>query len=172
MRPDDARDIGDDRGRNLESLMYQLGGGYPCFENFDPQRLVEPTDFNAKPATQPRPDSFFETFEIARRPIGRDHDLPAGIDQGIQRMTEFLLDRLALKKLNVVDHEDIDSPQLFLESDRCLCLEGGDETIHEPLRGEIDDPPPCRGGSMRAGLEKRGLPHSDGGVAIERIVYQ
>ena len=23
--------------------------------------------------------SFFETFEIARRPIGRDHDLPAGI---------------------------------------------------------------------------------------------
>src|ERR1700731_4905267 len=40
VRPDDARDIGDDRGRNLESLMHQLGGGYACFENFDPQRLV------------------------------------------------------------------------------------------------------------------------------------
>src|SRR5580692_10288830 len=31
IRPDDARDIGDDRGRNLESLMHQLGGGsWPC----------------------------------------------------------------------------------------------------------------------------------------------
>ena len=113
IRPDDARDIGDDRGRNLESLMHQLGGGYACFENFDPQRFVELADFDAKPATQSRPDSFFETFEIARRPIGRDHDLPAGIDQGIQRMTELLLDRLALKKLNVVDHEDIYRPQTF-----------------------------------------------------------
>src|ERR1700732_2497256 len=26
IRSDDARDIGDDRGRNLESLMHQLGG--------------------------------------------------------------------------------------------------------------------------------------------------
>ena len=127
IRPDDARDIGDDRGRNLESLMHQLGGGYACFEYFDPQRLVEPADFDAKPAGQTRPYSFFETFEVARRPIGRDHDLPAGIDQGIQRMTELLLDRLALKKLNVVDHEDIYRPKTFLESNRCLCLEGGDE---------------------------------------------
>jgi len=170
IRPDDARDIGDDRGRNLESLMHQLGGGYACFEYFDPQRLVEPADFDAKPAGQTRPDSFFETFEIARRPIGRDHDLPAGIDQGIQRMTELLLDRLALKKLNVVDHEDIYRPKTFLESNRCLCLKGGDETIHESLRGEIDDPPPCRGGGMRDGLEKMGLPQSDRGMEIERIV--
>src|SRR3984893_10300271 len=172
IRPDDARDIGDDRGRNLESLMHQLGGGYACLENFDPQRLVEPANFDAEPAGQPRPDSVFETFEITRRPIGRDHDLPAGIDQGIQRMTELLLDRLALKKLNVVDHEDIYRPKTFLESDRCLCLEGGDETIHEPLRGEIDDPPPCRGGGMRDGLEKMGLPQSDRGMEIERIVVQ
>jgi hypothetical protein len=100
----------------------------------------------------------------------RDHDLPAGIDQGIQRMTELLLDRLALKKLNVVDHEDIYRPKTFLESDRCLCLEGGDETIHESLRGEVDDPPlgPC--GGMRDGLQKMGLPQSDRGMKIERIV--
>ena len=87
-------------------------------------------------------------------------------------MTELLLDRLALKKLNVVDHEDINSPQPFLESDRCLRLKGGDETIHESLRGEIDDPPPCRGGGMRDCLEKMGLPQSDRGMEIERIVYQ
>src|SRR5580704_11679846 len=172
IRPDDTRDIGDDRRRNLDSLMHLLGGGYAGFEYFDPQRLVEPADFDAKAAGQPRPDPFLETFEIARRPIGRDHNLPAGIDQGIQRMTELLLDRLALKKLNVVDHEDIYRPKTFLKSDRCLCLEGGDKTIHEPLRGEIDDPPPGLGGGMRDGLEKMGLPQSDRGMEIERIVEQ
>src|SRR6202040_4111153 len=99
IRPDDARDIGNDRGRNLESWMHLSCCGYACFENFHPQRFVEPADFDAEAAGQTRPDCFFETFEIARRPIGRDHDLPAGIDQGIERMTEFLLDRLALKKL-------------------------------------------------------------------------
>src|SRR6202047_556597 len=88
-------------------------------------------------------------------------------------MTELLLDRLALKKLNVVDHEDIYRPKTFLESDRCLCLKGGDETIHEPFCGEIDDPPPCRGCDfMCDGLEKVGLPQSDRGMEIERIVEQ
>src|ERR1700730_8787977 len=172
IRPDEVRDMGNDRGRNLESWVHQLGCGYASFENFDPQRFVEPADFDAKAAGQTRPDSFFETFEIARRPIGCDHDLPAGIDPSIERMTELLLDRLALKKLDVVDHEDIDRPKPFLESDRCLCLEGGDETIHESLRGEIDDPPPGPGGGMRDGLEKMGLPQSDRGMEIERIVEQ
>ena len=74
--------------------------------------------------------------------------------------------------MNVVDHEDIYRPQPFLESDRCLCLKGGDETIHEPLRGEIDDPPLGPGGGMRDGLEKMGLPQSDRGMEIERIVEQ
>src|SRR6202048_330437 len=99
IRPDEVRDIGNDRGRNLESWMHQLGCGYACLEILPPQLLCDPADFDAEAAGQTRPDSFFETFEIARRPIGRDHDLPAGIDQGIPRMTELLLDRLALKKL-------------------------------------------------------------------------
>src|SRR3984893_18596462 len=87
-------------------------------------------------------------------------------------MTELLLDRLALKKLNVVDNEDIYHPKTFLKSDRCLRLEGGDKTIHESLRGEIDDPPLGPGGGMRDSLEKMGLPQSDRGMEIERIVVQ
>ncbi len=143
-----------------------------CFENFDPQRLVERADFDAKAAAKPRPYSFFETFEITRRPVGRDHDLPAGIDQGIERMTELLLDRLALKKLDVVDHEDIDRPQPFLECDRRLGLEGGNETIHESLGREIDDPPLCQGGGMCDGLEKMGLSQANRGMEIERIICE
>jgi hypothetical protein len=64
---------------------------------FDPQRRRAP-DFDAKPATQPRPT----LLRTSRAAADRDHDL-RGIDQGIQRMTELLLDD-ALKKLNVVDH--------------------------------------------------------------------
>ena len=100
-------------------------------------------DFDAKPACQTRPYAFVETFEIARRPVGRDHDLPAGIDQGIERMAELLLNRLALQKLNVVDHENIDRPQPLLEGNCRLRLEGGDEAIHEPFGGEIDDLAAC-----------------------------
>src|SRR3984893_16662495 len=111
IRPEEVRDIGNHRDRNLESWMHKLGCGYACFENFDPQRFVEPADFDAKAAGQTRPDSFFETFEIARRPIGCDHDLPAGIDQGIERMTELLLDRLALEKLDVRLPEEVDRPR-------------------------------------------------------------
>ena len=140
--------------------------------NLDPQRLVEPSDFDAKTASQARSNSFVETFEIARRPVGRDHDLSAGIDQGIERMTELLLNRLALEKLDVVDHKEINRSQPFLESDRRLRFEGGDETIHESLSGEIDDFVLCRGGSMRGGLEKVSLTQSDRSVEIKRIEKQ
>ena len=91
IRLNDARDISDDRGRNFESRMHLFRGGNACFKNLDPQCLIEPSDFDAKTASQARSYSFVETFEIAWRPIGRDHDMPAGIDQGIERMTELLL---------------------------------------------------------------------------------
>ena len=80
IRLNDARDISDDRGRNFESRMHLFRGGNACFKNLDPQCLIEPSDFDAKTASQARSYSFVETFEIAWRPVGRDHDMPAGID--------------------------------------------------------------------------------------------
>src|ERR1700730_12031061 len=172
IRLNGARDIGDNRGWNLESLMHEFRGGDACFKNLDPERLVEPADFDTKSARQTRSYAFVETFEIAWRPVGCDHDLPAGIDQGIERMTELLLNRLTLEKLDVVDHQEIDRAQPFLESDCRLRLEGGDETIHESLGGEIDDPVLCRGGGMRDRLEKVGLAQSDRSVEIKWIEQQ
>jgi hypothetical protein len=147
-------------------------GGDAGFKDVYPQSLVERSDFDAKTAGQARPYSFVESFEIAWRPVGRDHDLPAGIDQRVERMTELLLNGLALEKLDVVDHKEIDCPQSFLESDRRLRFEGGDETIHESLGGEIDDLAHCRGGSMRDSLENVGLTQSDRSVEIKRIEEQ
>ena len=140
--------------------MHQFRRGDACFKNLDPERLAEASDFDAKSARQARPYSFVETFQIARRPVGRDHNLPAGIDQGIERVTELLLNRLALEKLDVVNHKKIDGPQRFLEGDRGLRFEGGDETIHESLGGEVNDLALDRGRSMRDGLQKVGLAQS------------
>jgi hypothetical protein len=68
--------------------------------------------------------------------------------------------------------KEIDCPQPFLESDRRLRFEGGDETVHESLSGEIDNLVLCRGGSMRDGLEKVGLTQSDRSMEIKRIEKQ
>jgi hypothetical protein len=87
-------------------------------------------------------------------------------------MTELLLNGLALEKLDVVNHKEIDCPQSFLESDRRLRFEGGHESIHESLGGEIDDFVLCRGGSMRDSLKKVGLTQSDRSVEIKRIEQQ
>ena len=92
IRPDDARDIGDDRGRNLESLVHQFRGGYACFKNLCPQRLVEPSHFNVSrgdilsarrtaSVVRPRQIAMYLSKlltprslpEIGRRFGGRDH---------------------------------------------------------------------------------------------------
>src|SRR5579875_308282 len=149
-----ACDISDDGGRNIEAGVDQFRSGDARFENLDPESLVETSDFDAQTASQTRPHAFVKAFEITRRPVGRDHDLPAGIDEGIKRVTELLLNRLALEKLNIVDHKEIDCPQPFLESDRRLRFEGRDEAIHEPLSREIDDLALCGRSSMSDSLQK------------------
>src|SRR4029077_16037602 len=87
-------------------------------------------------------------------------------------MTTLLLDRLALEELDIVDDENIDSPQPFLESDCCLCLEGGNEAIHEALGCEINDPSPVRRGRMDDGLKEVRFSQANRGMEIQRIVVQ
>src|ERR1700730_11177396 len=87
-------------------------------------------------------------------------------------MTELLLDRLALEELDVVDDENIDSPQPFLESDRRLSLEGGNKAIHEALSREINDSPLVRRRRMDDGLKDVRFSQAHRGVEIERIVVQ
>ena len=56
-------------------------------------------------------------------------------------MAEFVLNRFALQELRIVEDQQIDSPQVFLESDSGLRLQRGDKAIHELFGGEIDDAP-------------------------------
>ena len=85
-------------------------------------------------------------------------------------MAEFLLDRLALKELDVVNDQHVDGAELFLEGDRRLRLQRGDEAIHEFLGCQIDDPATGHAGAMRDRLKQMRLAQANGGVEIKRIV--
>ena len=161
--------IGRDGGGNVEIGMGELCGGDARLKNFYAKRLVEAADLDAKAAGEARSHALVKAVEVGRRTIGRDDDLSMAVDQGVQRMAELLLDRLALQELNVVDDENIDAAQLFLEGDRGLRLERGDEAIHEALGGEIDDAALRRRGGVGDGLQQMGLAEPHGGMQVERI---
>ena len=76
-------------------------------------------------------------------------------------MTEFRLDRFALQELGVVEDQEIDRPQALLVGDRGLRLEGGDEAVHELLRGQIDGGAALARCSVRDGLQQVRLAKPD-----------
>ena len=103
-------------------------------------------------------------------PVGGDEHLLAAVDQGIEGVAELLLDRLAGQKLQVVDDEDVDRPQLLLERDRGLRLERGDEAVHEALRREVEHAPAAAFRQMRGRLDQMRLAQAHRGMNEERIV--
>src|SRR6266851_4710846 len=62
-----------------------------------------------KPPTEPGAHAFFESFEVGRRLVSRNHDLAILIDQCIKGVKELLLSRLLpADELDIVDHQQID----------------------------------------------------------------
>ena len=129
-------------------------------------RLYAPAVVPAVPLVRPGLWSELERFQIAGRAIGGDDHLPARIDQRIEGMTKFSLDDLSLKELSVIEYQEIDRPQGFLECNRGLRLQCRDEPIHEFFGGQIDDGAPLRGRCMRDGLQQMRLAQADRGVKI------
>ena len=78
-------------------------------QDLEPQCLVERLHLDAKTPGEPRAHALLERFEIGRRPVGGDDDLAPIVDQGIQRVAELDLDRLALQELRIVDDQDVDA---------------------------------------------------------------
>ena len=142
--------------------------GDPRLQDLEPQRLVERADLDAKADAEARADTLVERFEIVRRAVGGHDHLAPGVEQGVQRMTEFGLDRLALQELGVVENEEVDRSQPLLEGDRGLGLERGDETVHESLGGQIDDRASLARGGMRDRLQEMGLAETDRRMDVKR----
>src|SRR5208337_2744440 len=154
--------------RELEVRLQRPRRRDPRLQNLKTQRLVERADLDAEAGTEARTHPFIDRFEVVRRPVGGDDDVAASVEQRVQRMTEFRLDRFALQELGVVEDQEINRPQALLEGDRGLRLEGGDETVHELLSGQIDDGAALARGGMRNRLQQVGLAEPDGRMDVKR----
>jgi hypothetical protein len=89
-------------------------------QHFQAHLVVRRLDFDGDAALQPRTHPRIERFQLPWRPVGGDHDLAGGIEQHVEQMAELVLDRLALQELHVVDDQQIDVAQRFLERQRVI----------------------------------------------------
>ena len=169
---DGARQIIQHRFRHVETRMMCAGSCHARLQDSEPQFFAERTHLHDEAAGQPRAHAIIEAFEIGRRTIGGNHHLAAGIDQRIQRVAELGLRRFPLQELQVVDHEHIDAAQRFLERQRRLRLQRGDEAVHELLGGEIEHLALAAGiAGPRHRLQQMGFAEADAGVNVERVEH-
>ena len=75
----------------------------------DPRLEVGRLHVDAQPPAEPADQALLHARELVRRPVGRDHDLPAGAVEVVERVEELGLRLLALgQELDVVDEQDVD----------------------------------------------------------------
>ncbi len=96
--------------------MRRLKRRQPVAEDRGAQRLVEIADLDDEPATKSRAECARRAPQIVGHAVAGDDDLLAGVDQRVDRVAEFLLDRLALDELHIVDDEQINTAQLPLKA--------------------------------------------------------
>ena len=165
-------DEGEHRRGHFEARMMDAGGGDPALEDFEPQFFAERADLHHKPAGEPRADAVVEAFEVGRRTVAGDHDLAAGVDQGVERVAEFGLGRSALQELQVVDHQHVDGAHRFLEGERGLGPQRRDEAVHEALGRQIEHLAIAAIAGPGNRLQQVRFAETHAGVDVERIEHQ
>src|SRR5207244_2671711 len=81
-----------------------------------------------------RAQPLLERGDLARRPVGRDDDLAAGLVERVEGVEELLLDPLlVLEELDVVDEQQVVGAVALLEALDALVAERVDEVVHERL---------------------------------------
>ena len=74
----------------------------------DARLEVRRLDVGDQPPLEPAAQPLLERRDVARRPVGRQHDLRAGLVQRVEGVEELLLEALlALEELDVVDEQDV-----------------------------------------------------------------
>ena len=84
----------------------------------------------------------------------------------------FLRAVLAGQELDVVDEEDVDGAVLVSELAHLRGLDGGDDLVHEVLRGQVDDAffGKARPHVVADGVHQMGLAQPHAAVQEERVV--
>ena len=108
-------------------------------EHAETHRIVGRRHFQRHAAVQPRPHARLQRFQFRRRSVGGHHHLLGAVEQHVDQMAELVLDGFPLQELHVVDDEEVDVAQLFLERQRIVVADRGRETPHEILRRQVDD---------------------------------
>ena len=169
---DGSRDEAEHVAGHIEARVMRARGRDAALQDFEPQLFLQRSHLDHEPAGKARAHAVVEAFEVARRPVGRDHHLAAGIDQRVERVAELDLRRLALQELQVVDHQHVDAAQRFLEGERGLRFERGDEAVHELLGRQIQH---LAVGHAVAGpgerLQQVRLAEPDARMDVERIEH-
>ena len=74
-------------------------------------------DVGDEPGLEALAQAVLERLQVARRPVGAEHDLPAAVVEGVEGVEELLLGlRLALEELDVVDQQHVDVAEARLEA--------------------------------------------------------
>ena len=111
--------------------------------------------------------------ERSRETVAREHELPPGLIQGVERVEELLLGAgLAGEELDVVDEQDVGVAVGVLEGVDRLGAQRADEVVGEGLGGGVAD-----GGTTAVvqdvvadGMEEVGLAEAGRGVEEEGVV--
>ena len=123
-------------------------------------------------AAEARPQPRFYSFQIGRRLVGGNDNLPAFFDQGVEGVEKFFLSRVfAAHELYVVHHQHVNRTELFLESGGVLVAQGADEFVHEFFRRQVDNV------LFRAalldmpgdGMHQMGFAQTDAGIQKQRV---
>ena len=122
-----------------------------------------------EPRAQPR----LERRDLLRRPVGREHDLAAGLVERVEGVEELLLEALlALEELDVVDEQEVVVAVALLEALDALVAERVDEVVDERLARHVAHRhvPGVLHHVLRDRLEQVRLPEAGAAVDEERVV--
>ena len=139
----------------------------------DPRLEVGRLDVGDQAPLEPRAQPLLERRDLARRPVGGDHDLPAGLVDRVEGVEELLLDPLlVLEELDVVDQEQVVGAVALLEALDPLVAQRVDEVVHEGLARHVAhrELALVLADVLRDRLQEVGLAEPGAAVDEERVV--
>ena len=110
-------------------------------QNGNPVLEIRKADICDHAPLEPADEASLEAYNLRRRPVACENDLPAGLVESVERVEElFLCGLFAFQKVNVVDQKQIGLAVALPE-----CLPGsvshrGDQLVHELLGSNVGDP--------------------------------
>ena len=164
---DEPQDVVGDR--ELEVVLLGL-----LAENRDAVLEVRLTDVGHHAPLEAADEPRLEAGDLLRRPVGRQHDLLAGLVERIEGVEELLLGHfLALQEVHVVHQEHVHvAPVLPAELRHVPPVDALDDLVDELLGAHIGDPGLGLAGDhgVGDGLHQVRLAEAGGTVDEERVV--